>query len=398
MTARAQVVLLVALAVHAIVVLSIVDSPRPVIWPLHNDTIHRIGPAADFYAVYHAGVNMRRGLSPFANNADGVTPPFYPFRYLPGLALAAEPLTWLAPERAYLVWVVVLEALLAWLIVSLRAHVAERRWVGLAVVLLLSSPYFLELYMGQFTFAAVACCAIALVAGRGWLFAAGSALKAFPIVALPAFLRRPRERSVVVWTAAAVLVCTVPFFIARPPDYQRFVAVNLNPGGALDSGNYSSLMVLYLAARDLDARWLLTHWAAAVGWLRIAVIAATVLLVVFKDPPPALGASALLLAHFATYQHIWEHSVSGVVVIAAVLAMLPVRSSHEDRILWACLIVCALPTPFALFDAKDPRMGDPTVTWPRYAWYLIVLAKALPTVGLLAWSVRRIARDCGDRS
>src|SRR5262245_13623004 len=109
MAPRAQLALLAALAVHAVVVLSIVDSPRPIIWPLHNDTIHRLGPAADFYAVYHAGVNMRRGLSPYANNADGITPPYYPFRYLPGLGLAAEAFTALSPVRAYVVWIVILE-------------------------------------------------------------------------------------------------------------------------------------------------------------------------------------------------------------------------------------------------------------------------------------------------
>src|SRR5438105_106476 len=114
------IVVLVALALHAAIVLSIIDSPRPIIWRLHNDTVHRIGPAADFYAVYHAGVNLRRGLSPFANNQDGVTPFYYPFRYLPGLGFAAEPLTWLSPRQAYLLWIAVLESLLAALVFALR--------------------------------------------------------------------------------------------------------------------------------------------------------------------------------------------------------------------------------------------------------------------------------------
>ena len=394
MSARAQVVLLLALALHAVVVLSIVDSPRPLIWPLHNDTIHRLGPAADFYAVYHAGVNTRRGVSPYANNADGVTPPYYPFRYFPGLAFAAQAFTLASPPHTFVVWIGIVEALLAWLIVALRARMARKlEWALLASALLVSSPYFLELYMGQFTFAAVACCAIALLTDRPWLFAAGAVLKAFPVVALPAFLRRPLKRRVVIYTVAAVAAATVPFFLLRAPDFGRFVAVNLNPGGALDSGNCSSLMLLYLAATDLHVRLLVEHWSSTVAVMRVVVVAGCALLVVLKNPPPTVGASALLLAHFATYQHIWEHSVSGVVVIGALLLALADPSPRDRWFLWACLVVCALPTPFAIFDAKDPTIGNPATSWPRYGWYLIVLPKVVPTLGLFAWSVARITRS-----
>jgi len=61
-------------AIHVAIVSSILVEERSLIWPLHNDTIRRYGRGADFYAVYHAGVNTRRGISPYMRNDDGVTP------------------------------------------------------------------------------------------------------------------------------------------------------------------------------------------------------------------------------------------------------------------------------------------------------------------------------------
>ena len=85
--------LTIIVSAHVLIVTSILTQRRPIIWPLHNDTIHRIGPGSDFYAIYHGGVNLRRGVSPYHSDADGRTPFSYPYRYLPAVALGAQLLT-----------------------------------------------------------------------------------------------------------------------------------------------------------------------------------------------------------------------------------------------------------------------------------------------------------------
>ena len=83
--------------VHLSIVFSVVTDDHSVIWPLHNDTIHRLGRGADFFSVYHAGMNLRQGVDPYAKNKDGRTPYFYRFRYLPIVAIAAQAFTAVSP-------------------------------------------------------------------------------------------------------------------------------------------------------------------------------------------------------------------------------------------------------------------------------------------------------------
>jgi len=54
-------IVVVLVALHLGIVASVAFDERPVIWPLHNDTIHRVGRGADFYAVYHAAMNLQQG-------------------------------------------------------------------------------------------------------------------------------------------------------------------------------------------------------------------------------------------------------------------------------------------------------------------------------------------------
>jgi len=98
---RIRIILASLAAIHIAIVASILVEDRSVIWPLHNDTIHRHGRGADFYGVYHAGVNTRRGMNPYRLNNDGITPYRYPFRYLPIVASAAQAFTYGDLEKSH---------------------------------------------------------------------------------------------------------------------------------------------------------------------------------------------------------------------------------------------------------------------------------------------------------
>ena len=268
-----RVGLALSLVVHVAMVASVLRQPfavsehpvqeRAPIWWLHNDTVHRVGPAADFFAVYHAGVCVKHGAGPYAGRqSDERTPYYFPFRYLPFVAQTlGRGVVEFTPRTAYLLWAVILELLLAtFLITFWRYTGGAMRWMA-AYVLLLSSPYFLEIHMGQFTFAAVSLTGYALLLTESrpgmetrWLargvgavaYTGAVLLKVLPLVILPALLRGRRA-----WLlAGAALVITLsaggPHFLTHPEDWHRFYEANFGrPAGGIDAGNHGFLLLAF---------------------------------------------------------------------------------------------------------------------------------------------------------
>src|SRR5262245_44044294 len=81
-------------ALHLTVVASVLAQPldvrrsaperRSLVFALSNDAVHRVGPGADFFALYRAGVQVRAGRSPYSGADDPANPPYgYAYRYLP---------------------------------------------------------------------------------------------------------------------------------------------------------------------------------------------------------------------------------------------------------------------------------------------------------------------------
>ena len=143
---------------------------RSLVWGLYHNSIHRIGPGADFFAVYHAGVASKQGLNPYAQDErPRLTPYFYSYRYLPVVGSTLGRLfTTFSPLTAYRLWILVCEAILGLLMWAFWRRFASlprsKLWgVVTSSILLLSTPYFLELHMGQFTFVMGALCALAML-------------------------------------------------------------------------------------------------------------------------------------------------------------------------------------------------------------------------------------------
>jgi hypothetical protein len=239
-----------AISLHLYVVYSIAAQPldasshpetaRAVIWPLHYDTIHRIGPGADFFAIYHAGQSLDAGLNPYAPEEEPyVTPYFFPFRYPPVVAATlGVVMVRFPPQEAYRLWLLILEIVLGLLLLVLARRVKDRRLRCFVIcTLLLSSPYFLELYMGQFTFVTSSLLCLALLAqeephgrlARQWARLAGIAsyvsaalLKVFPLVTIPSLLRHRRYWPSLLLASSALLVASVPYFVSHPNAWQLF--------------------------------------------------------------------------------------------------------------------------------------------------------------------------------
>lgn len=382
---KAVAVLCAAVCLHALVFFSVVLQGRQsLIAPLHHDTLLRTGPAADFFALYHASVNLQQGRDVYDRTPDGITPYFYPYRYLPVLAVLATPLTWLAPHASYLLWVAVLECLLLALLCQLASSIRDvATFTAAAVLLLLSSPFFLEIYMGQFTFAVTVLFLLGILPEGGrpryaLLFLA-VLVKPLTLAAVPALYKRRLPWPAITCCVAALLVA-LPFFLLHDGQWHKFVTRNFQPVAGQGAGNYGSYEWLFLLNRDLGALLPEGTLARLYGLWRAGLLLATAgLVLASRQRSVVLSAAALLLAHFVSYQHTWEHHMSAVMVLCAALLTVDAASRAQRRCLLACLLLLALPTPFYWLSRHWPVVAsDVFLGWPAPALHALVLSKCLP--------------------
>lgn len=424
--------LFACLVAHLIIVRSIVGQPfnaqtappaqRSLIWPLHNDTIHRVGPAGDFMALYHAGMQAEVGRNPY--DPERVWPglwaatanrlPYYsPYRYLPILAeTLGRLLAGFSARTAYVLWLLFTELVLAaFCLATFRAAPsADLRW-GAPCLLLLSSPYFLELHMGQFSFvtsvlyvAALALCSPAATGyGRTLLaslsFTAAVLLKIVPIAGVPALVRRRAGA----WTAAsgivALLATTVPVFVTHPDWWRAFADANFDSHPLIwHSGFFGFTYVLFQLVQMAHVTWTVESWTWTWHLLQVLLLgAAAALSLTSRERNPLVGGAALYLAQSLSYLDVWEHHMSGVLVVG--IGVLWGMKGSSGRlsglaviVLWGALICLALPTPYPFFDrAADPNVWDPSPSWPPWAKLVVPLTKAGPElllfVAALVWLI-----------
>jgi len=171
---RPEVWLLVlAVAIHATFWISL-----QVGWldPLFNDATHRLQRGYDFYAVFQKSYEFGHGGSLYtdvdyrAQAAGGLVVPYCAanFRYLPSWGwFMSWTLCQLPAETAYWVWVSAIELMFLfclWLFWRRTAGWRARIW--LMVIWLAYFPYYLELFVGQFSFMATGLLTLCLLSFR----------------------------------------------------------------------------------------------------------------------------------------------------------------------------------------------------------------------------------------
>ncbi len=402
-----------AVAVHAWLVWSVVSQPLDGVAPpalprfatarLHFDAVHWPGPGADFFAVYHAGIQVGRGQSPYESHEEPrVTPYFFRYIYSPLLAETLGRLvTLVQPVTAYRMWLVVIEScLFACLLAFWRQSTdAGPRTAG-SVLLLLSQPYVLELHMGQFTFvaASLALLAASLVErseAHNWramlaapLLMSAGLLKTFPFVTLPAFIRHRRGWPAV--AAAAVAMASVAMWSLFAPEGPTFVS----KFGLVDDvqgphpGAFSLLQAIFVIVSTGSGRWLPVRFGMVPFIFMIVLLGWTILRILrARRDDVVLGSAVLLVAFFLGFLHVWEHHYSAVLLAGVFLLG---RVAGECRLepdavslLVIALVLIAVPSPFA-FVNQDPR------TWTAGTWLLMALSKSLPAVVVLAIGMRAL--------
>jgi hypothetical protein len=254
--------------------------------PLFNDSVHRFGPGADFFALYQAGYSALHGQSIYRFIPGHTIIPYaYPFRYLPIAAYTAGALlTLVPPAAAYALWLGLCELCLLY-----NVSITHRRCGGgtrgalLAALWLLFAPYFLELWVGQFTFL-LGCMLFWSVlawedgrrrAAQGWWMAA-VLWKPAPLLWLPMWVRDRRR-----WRGVAFLVTALAaqflYFRFFPADWSAFARENLAPLPAWHAGNVGLTGLIYQLCGPTAA-------FSIVRWIATAALLVPALWVTFRPP------------------------------------------------------------------------------------------------------------------
>ena len=370
--------------------------------PLFEDTQHRFGPAADFFSIYAAGVKARHGESVYTVGGHVEQVPYaYAFRYMPLVAYTLGAALSLLPAlSAYGLWLVLCELALLRNIRLTWERAPDRRTGLLAAALwLLFSPYFLELYVGQFTFLTASLTFWAYLAwqdaalGRrpragAWRggdlpWAGAVCLKMMPLLYMPIALLRGRWKGLV--AALALLAASSGLYFARfPHDWAVFVSANADAKPTWHAGNQGLMALLYAAAGERLTPYLQLRTGALV-LVGLALLWLTVRALRSVRRAPGGGAVAvarrerdlLLLyagasaAYCLAYKDVWEHHY---VLLLPPLVLLALR--RESPWLWAPpFVVSALPGLFFLYDLpglgynEDPQAyWHPAVSLLHHAW------------------------------
>jgi hypothetical protein len=398
-----RLLLAAAFVVHVALVWSVasqeldrgVPPTTPRFWTarLSFDGVTWPGPGADFFALYHAGLQSRAGKSPYdLTESPHVTPYFFRYIYSPlTAATLGRAVTLLPPRAAYWLWLVVVEScLVAWLVAVWREQICARILTLITVVLLVNQPYLLELHMGQFTFVAVALAMLAAV-GVGWnadgqrggvggalLVALAIVLKSFPAVVLPAFLRR-RQIWVLAGGLAGLLWVTTPSLLGGGPAGHFTLSLVDSIGGPHpDALSLTQALWVVVFTRGPWLPSVMPQLPAAIVALTVGLMA--VLVVRGRRDVPA-GAALLLLSFFLSFLHTWEHHYSGAILAASALLMsmartATIQSQPPTTAIAVALVLLALPTPFALLPGEFAR-------WTLGEWLLMSCSKAVPLAAIV---------------
>jgi hypothetical protein len=403
---KLYIVISAAVVVHATFLLSVYFG---FLDPLFNDSTHRLPRGMDFYAVYQKAHELSIGKSLYTDvdyRARGhLVVPYCPphYRYLPSWGwFVSVTFCRLKAQNAYWLWVVLCELmLLVCLWMFLRRTDNPVRRVGLVVIWLCYSPYYLELFVGQFTFMATGLITLALLAfddnrewrGAIWL-TLSIALKYVGVFLLAPLLLLGRWRNALAIVGAVVIIGLV-YFVPNPEDWSLFTGVaTYGTPNPLHAGNLGLQGLLGNVIRSLPYDY------------RDAALGTGLRLILLKALPAALMLFLLwvtwryrssknfiplcllwLTAYFLAGTDVFEHHY---VILLPVFAFAWLRRPSPWLVLFYAWI--ALPTIFVFVDVAGlPHQAGievENIWWEdgqRGRIFLYHLWKIMPTAGLFVW-------------
>jgi len=408
----ARLALYLGLALH---LLFLVSYQTQWLAPLFHESRHSPGQAADFFGIYHAGDRLLHGETiyespdwpptPTPDRARSRVPYGYFYRYLPPTAYAFAPVAaLLAPWPAYWAWVAFIELLLIAYVLALgRLGLSQALCDTLRGVSLGYFPFWLEQWMGQFTWPLALLIAVTLFAPPRsprsfWAWVAAISLKQFPALFGWVYLRLGWWKHVA-WAALAVIALSAPYFLFFPEDLRHFIRINL--GGLpprLHVGSYGMVSLIRALAAHLPGG--MTEWrlgpftpypATVLVYLWTLVVAAlslaTTWCVARPDQRVPELCSLWVCAFLLVFKDVWEYHA---VLLLPVVAALVVSASRlrRPRLLATVLAagtISALPTLYLLYAEWAER---PVESWPIALTLLHYGMKVGPVLALFVVSAR----------
>jgi hypothetical protein len=414
----------------------------------------------DFYALYQAGHNVLTGHSVYESDGsqiDMVIPDgtYTPFRYLPLSAYTVGVLLNLvSPLWAYRLWATFTEVcLLACAALTWRTVKDRDRRARLVAMWLCYTPFYLELYMGQFSFVQGALVFVMLllalrsplgragllqsrltrrtchpersgaeskgllvhprdsstrcrllgmtdcaapVLGRGFDLAwIGSVLwKQNTALFLPLMLRLRRWRALGL-LALLLLVTAGPYFALVPHSLDAFLGNFRSEAPWFQFGNLGFRQLVFDAmwsAGDVLGVEIPASLYAGVQTAVVALFLCVPLALTVLDRRPDVVAHLCLWmsTYYLVYHHVWEHHYVMILPVLVILAM-------RERSPWlgAIYVLLALPTPFRLIDPQGQVAVLDAMRWTpiRPLWQDLVYhaSKAVPVLALYCALAWRIA-------
>lgn len=377
--------------------------------PLFNDSTHRLPRGLDFYAVYQKAHELSIGESLYTDvdygDIDGLVVPYCAphYRYLPSWGwFVSVTFCLLEAEKAYWLWVVLCELMLLvclWMFFRRSDNLTER--AGLAVVWLCFSPYYLELFVGQFTFMATGLITLALLAfadgrerrGTIWLIVSIALKYVGGIILLPLLLMG-RWRNVLVVIGVILFIGSI-YFIPNPDDWSLFTGIaTYGTPNQFHAGNLGLQGLLGSVIRLLPDGYRYGALGATLRLILLKVLPAALMLflvwVTWRQRSSKNLVPLCLLwltAYFLAGTDVFEHHY---VILLPVFAFAWLkRPSAWLLFLYAWI---ALPTIFAFVDVGGlPRQKFVEVenVWRQEGQhariFLYHLWKIVPTAWLFVW-------------
>jgi len=415
-----KILLFTGVAIHIVFLISLISG---FLNPLFLDSMYCSGQGADFYSIYQAAQNVHNGQSVYETQPMTKSVPyFYEYRYLPFIALTIGQFFLLfSPHIAYMLWLIFQEACLGINIYITRRYFVNTTQRNIASSLwLLFTPYYLELYLGQFSFFMTTLILSAVYLWQhqkkltGNLLWIGSLLvKTLSIVFVPVLIKLKNTKTVLLGLII-VIVLSLPYFMIQPGAFDIFLR-NFNEGLSVETldGNqgFEALVCVALVRTSNPLYYQQEHTDTNVAdvnasfqlplllWA-IFIYGLSLFITIRSSSNCMLELFCLwILTYFLTYKHIWEHHYVLLLPLYVFLyykiSSQQLKNSISGFLFWAGFIITALPTLF-IFLNKSLAPIDCEYSWSGFdsiLWHapkpIIILILYISVVRLLYKNIRK---------